>query len=493
MKIINKIKIPLAVGVSALSGAVMCWTAGRLLWAPETVTLPVLTALAGLGGAAALGASAYMASCCRRLLRFQDEYAGHRDRTAYLENRCQALTRKLEDLEALHCLDSAAMSSLDLHDFMDGLARLAHENAGAREFAFFLGSDKQLGPKAYYHLDKNIEFCLTFTPRGSQFIARDLWDLGAVQASHLFARGMGIKGENGQIIIEGELLYDTTAVGKMRLSLPQIPDKAFTREELRKIVTFELSQVHLRSRLVRESLDSGSRFCEDNGDGVLAITMAVCDNQKSRLGVISVNFTTPAAPNAIDRETFLTSAARHFARAAKDEILYQQAICDGLTGLYNKRHLLDELASLTADAFKHNGRMSLLIMDIDHFKKVNDKHGHQTGDIILKSVAETLQENVRACDLACRYGGEELVALLPNCALDGAAALAERVRARVEATPHVSEAGKHFKVTASFGVAELVPGMRNGADLVAAADYALYEAKHNGRNQVVRAEKRKTA
>lgn len=486
-----KYTLPLAVAANVAAGAGMCWVAARLGLQARALTPELLAAaacgIAGLAGGGCLAAS------CRAMSRFRDDFHSHQCQTAYLENRCRDLSRKLEDLAALHRLDSAAMSCDDLNGFMDGLARLARDNAGAREFAFYLGRERQLAPKAYYHLDKNIEFCLTFTPRGSQHIARDLWELGAVQAGRLFARGMAIRGDGAQVVVEGELLYDASAVGKMRLALPRLADNALSREQLRKIVTFELSRVHLRSRLVREALESGSRFTEDGGDGVLAITMAVCDKRGAGLGVISVNFDTPAGPDAIDRERFLAAAARHFARAAETEALHQQAICDGLTGLFNKRHLLDELAALVADAQRLQARLSLIIMDIDHFKKVNDKHGHQTGDLILKAVASTLQESVRACDLACRYGGEELVVILPDCPLEGAAALAERVRKRVEAAPHLTEAGKKLKVTASFGVAEFGPGLASAADLIAAADCALYEAKHNGRNQVCLGPKRATA
>lgn len=153
---------------------------------------------------------------------------------------------------------------------------------------------------------------------------------------------------------------------------------------------------------------------------------------------------------------------------------------DALTGLHNRR-FLDESLRRELERVRHTGApLSVIMFDVDRFKRFNDEHGHDQGDRVLQAIAASLRQALRKYDLACRYGGEEFLAILPGTAAEGAFSVAERLRRDVE---ECSVDG--LKVTISLGVAT-VPDILAGApeDLVAAADSALYRAKAGGRNRV---------
>lgn len=167
--------------------------------------------------------------------------------------------------------------------------------------------------------------------------------------------------------------------------------------------------------------------------------------------------------------------------------LEQLAILDGLTGIYNHRHFQEHLNKEWRRAQRNKQPISLIMIDIDFFKNLNDSYGHPVGDECLKIVAQALKQSVnRPGDLVARYGGEEFVAVLPEVGAEGAALIAERMRAAVEALkfPHCdSRIAAH--VTVSLGVASLVPTRESSPDmLIAAADKALYAAKETGRNRI---------
>lgn len=162
------------------------------------------------------------------------------------------------------------------------------------------------------------------------------------------------------------------------------------------------------------------------------------------------------------------------------EALEKLASTDALTGLYN-RHMLSELfARELAQKKRYKNALSMIIFDIDHFKKINDGFGHLAGDEVLKKVARIAQDKVRTSDIVARWGGEEFVVLLPHTPLDGARITAEKIRLAIESTDF--DAPK--TVTASFGIAECADG-ENRENLLDRADKALYEAKAGGRNQTV--------
>ena len=165
-------------------------------------------------------------------------------------------------------------------------------------------------------------------------------------------------------------------------------------------------------------------------------------------------------------------------------LVERQASTDGLTELANRRHFEEALAGEISRAERFGGTLGLVLADLDDFKQVNDRYGHQTGDDVLRSFADVLRETVRDIDVAARYGGEEFAVLLPQTDLEGAERLAERLRETMGARLLSLEPGATFSVTASFGVASF-PEAPTAAELFAAADEALYRAKSAGKNRVV--------
>ena len=161
------------------------------------------------------------------------------------------------------------------------------------------------------------------------------------------------------------------------------------------------------------------------------------------------------------------------------------ATTDPLTRLLNRRAFLDRLSGEVERSHRYGAVLSLLMIDVDHFKLVNDSAGHLTGDSVLGQVGTLLQSAVRSVDVVARYGGEEFVVLLPETHPDGAVAFAERLRELIERHAFLTGRGEPLRLTASFGVASYPsPSVRSTEDLFARADEALYRAKANGRNQV---------
>ena len=158
------------------------------------------------------------------------------------------------------------------------------------------------------------------------------------------------------------------------------------------------------------------------------------------------------------------------------------AIRDGLTGLYNYRHFWELLGYEVEQSRRYETPLSLLFLDLDSFKVINDNLGHSQGDAVLKTLADYLQGALRQADVICRYGGEEFVVLLPKTPLEQAMLLAERLRQKIsEQVIPLPE--RDLRFTVSIGVAGLSPGM-DGEALVNAADAAMYQAKQGGKNQV---------
>lgn len=168
------------------------------------------------------------------------------------------------------------------------------------------------------------------------------------------------------------------------------------------------------------------------------------------------------------------------------EKLRTQALRDPLTGLYNRRYMEDALSRYASLAERSGTHLSAIMIDLDHFKLLNDEFGHAVGDAVLRETAATIMGALRTSDVACRYGGEELLVILPECGLADATARAEILRQRIEALSTTYDA----KISASFGVAAIPDSTRVLADLLTVADAALYQAKEGGRNRVVTAPSR---
>ncbi len=164
------------------------------------------------------------------------------------------------------------------------------------------------------------------------------------------------------------------------------------------------------------------------------------------------------------------------------------AVTDGLTGLHNRRYLDTHLRTLFARAKVRGRPLTVCITDIDRFKQVNDVYGHDAGDEVLKEFAGRIRSTVRGADLACRFGGEEFVVVMPDTPAEVAATVAERLRGMIEARPFQLRSGETpLMLTASMGIATIGPGIETPEQLLKQADRALYEAKNSGRNRVVAA------
>lgn len=164
------------------------------------------------------------------------------------------------------------------------------------------------------------------------------------------------------------------------------------------------------------------------------------------------------------------------------ETIFNMTITDGLTDVGNKKRLDQVVQKEIPRAIRHARELSMLMIDIDHFKDVNDTYGHLAGDSVLRDLANIIQKRLRPDDELGRYGGEEFAAILPETALAGAVRIGEDLRALIESHPFLVE-GEQIKVTVSIGAAELQPGMDSKA-FFRAADELLYKAKNGGRNRI---------
>ena len=164
----------------------------------------------------------------------------------------------------------------------------------------------------------------------------------------------------------------------------------------------------------------------------------------------------------------------------------EMAITDALTGLFNRRYMETHLSTLVEQAAARGKPLAALILDIDYFKSINDSHGHDAGDDVLREFALRIRKSIRNIDLACRYGGEEFVIVMPETDMAVATMVAERIRRRIASEPFAIQQGaRNLDVTISIGIATLDTADDTAATILKRADQALYRAKRDGRNRVV--------
>jgi two-component system, cell cycle response regulator len=195
----------------------------------------------------------------------------------------------------------------------------------------------------------------------------------------------------------------------------------------------------------------------------------------------------------IDKNELLARARsqvrkRRYTERLRDNVQMsiEMAITDALTGLSNRRYMESHLGTLVEQASARGKPLSALVIDIDYFKAINDTHGHDAGDDVLRDFALRLKRSIRGIDLACRYGGEEFVIVMPETDMAVAAMVAERLRRRIAAGPFaITQGAQTIPVTISIGIAALRGKDDSAASLLKRADQALYRAKHDGRNRVV--------
>jgi diguanylate cyclase (GGDEF)-like protein len=233
--------------------------------------------------------------------------------------------------------------------------------------------------------------------------------------------------------------------------------------------------------------ETSSTALAENGAGNAPTSLAIeipISYRNTPIGVLVVDDDTPGrnwedeellmVKTASDQLSVAISHARLFRR------VQTEAITDALTGLFNHRYLQERLDREIRLADRNDGSVSLILLDLDHLKRINDAHGHRSGDAALCHVASMMRTAVRDVDVCNRYGGEEFVVILPQCDRDGAIDVAERIRESIASTV-VQGIGQ---ITASFGVATYPSGAKSKEELIEMADRAMYLAKAAGRNRV---------
>jgi diguanylate cyclase (GGDEF)-like protein len=215
---------------------------------------------------------------------------------------------------------------------------------------------------------------------------------------------------------------------------------------------------------------------------------------RSEVGYLTQVFNHMVARLSKGREQL---AAANEALTEKNKELEILSVTDSLTGLYNRKHLMESLTGEIGRSSRYERPFSLLIIDIDHFKKFNDTYGHLAGDDVLRKMGEVFRESIRGCDYAARYGGEEFVIVMPEIGRDQGVQAAERIRASV-AKEKIDAQGNSVTVTISVGVASFPEHGDDAQTIISKADTALYQAKRRGRDRVAlasngRKKKRKKA
>ncbi len=226
--------------------------------------------------------------------------------------------------------------------------------------------------------------------------------------------------------------------------------------------------------------------------GASRVVLLPLSTQQESMGLVVLSLPGELDPTALELvETLVGHTALTIANALMVEKVEQQAITDGLTGVFNRRYFNDRLDTELQRSLRYSHPVSLIIMDIDYFKKANDVLGHLGGDTVLKQLAALLKEKVRKVDIIARYGGEEFAIILPETGHDSALFVAEKIRAWVEEYPFTDqEKLPHKVITSSLGVSTYPDHAGTVEGLIHTADEALYEAKQNGRNQVGRIPKK---
>ena len=265
--------------------------------------------------------------------------------------------------------------------------------------------------------------------------------------------------------------------GRLRPIIAKYGDDLITRDRL------EEDSVPHRGTPFGEALETGQVVYVDVAHVHQVYVPLLAEY--SAVGVLLLE--DPRDGEPFDREdaTCFYQLGLQIALAIHHATLYALAVTDGLTGLYVRRYFDLRMQEMLDEARRYRRCFSLLMFDIDHFKRFNDTHGHQTGDAVLRAFARLLRDNTRRSDICCRYGGEEMAVILPATGGPEALRIAEKLRATVAGHTFTGAEGQALQVTASVGAAPYAESCRTCEDIVRAADAALYQAKEAGRNRAV--------
>jgi two-component system cell cycle response regulator len=302
------------------------------------------------------------------------------------------------------------------------------------------------------------------------------------------------QGRNGRILI-----VDDRASSAERMATPLLREHRVDIESDPNEALFRAAESHYELVIVSLALQNydGLRLCSQIRSlertrhiPILAITDADNNTRLVRGLEIGVNdyLMRPIDKNELLARVRTQIRKKRYADRLRDNVQssIEMAITDGLTGLHNRRYMETHLGTLVEQATQRGKPLSLLMLDIDYFKSVNDTHGHDAGDDVLREFALRIRRSVRNIDLACRLGGEEFVIVMPETDMTVAAMVAERLRRRIAGEPFpVQQGTKLLNVTLSIGIAALTSAVDTPTTILKRADQALYRAKRDGRNRVV--------
>ncbi len=241
----------------------------------------------------------------------------------------------------------------------------------------------------------------------------------------------------------------------------------------------------------------GLRLCSqvrslDRTRSVSILAMAQADNNARLVRGLEIGVNDylirPIDKNELLARTRTQIRKKRYTERLRDNVQMsiEMAITDALTGLFNRRYMETHLGTLLEQAGSRGKPLSVLILDMDYFKSINDTHGHDAGDDVLREFALRIRKSIRNIDLACRYGGEEFVVVMPETDMAVATMVAERLRRRIASEPFpIQQGARKIEVTISIGIAALNDAQDGAANILKRADQALYRAKRDGRNRVV--------
>jgi diguanylate cyclase (GGDEF)-like protein len=462
--------ISLICGIAIFQGNEHPWIWMALITA---MVLSILSAIFATGLSMALQSQA----------SFRDEeYQRIHESYQQAENSRRQLQNEVEHLSGMHSINMSSQIE-NFSELLKNALTITHFSTEAKALTLFLESTDLIGsifPKAHIRWETEQHQ----TP--SMFYA--YFD-GEVVLSHeddhvisgFRYRDNNLPDEKGQL--SGDLLYKGRQVGYFKAPAFQ-EDSADTE----KLISTYIQDLDLTTHGALSAWQSrtGNNFSLGT-DTFINIPIV---SQNTVIGVLQAEFggvhgEKRSMEDVVKLQGLLRDITVTIGQPLRKEQLYEQATKDSLTGLYNKALYTQQLHDHFHRCQRYQRPLAYIFLDIDHFKLINDRYGHLTGDIALKSVARIIIDNIRQSDLAFRFGGEELCVLLPESSEEDGIAVAEKLREIIENYEFPTDKDFTIRFTASFGVACSNLSMREPSELAKLADEAVYQAKRSGRNRVI--------